>query len=74
MFKKLISKFKGIDEFYSDLPSGQINLYQDYFEKLINSVKRGKGSALDRRRFSLNSLWIINSFARDYFSLSNFKG
>ena len=36
--------------------------------------EKGMGSALDMRRFSLNRLWIMNSFPRDYVNLSNFKG
>jgi len=33
-----------------------------------------EGSALEMRRFSLNSLSIMNSFPRDLLYLSNFKG
>ena len=41
MFNKLANKIKGIDEFYKDLKTEQIALYQHYFNEKINSVDIG---------------------------------
>ena len=41
MFNKLANKIKGIDEFYKDLKTEQISLYQHYFNEKVNSVDIG---------------------------------
>ena len=41
MLKKLANKIQGIDEYYKDLKTEQIALYQHYFNEKINSVDIG---------------------------------
>ncbi len=38
IWEKIVSKFKGIDDFYSDVKPEQINLYQKFFNKMIEVV------------------------------------
>lgn len=52
--KKLIAKIKGIDTFYSEINKHQVDLYQAYFEQLLesvnvdNSTKRSSGEEYDK--------------------------
>ena len=41
MLKNLANKIQGIDEYYKDLKTEQIALYQHYFNEKINSVDIG---------------------------------
>ena len=41
MLKKLANKIQGIDEYYKDLKTEQIALYQHYINEKINSVDIG---------------------------------
>ena len=61
MFNKLANKIKGIDEFYKDLKTEQIALYQHYFNEKINSVDIGNfekwidGETRDESKLDMDS-------------------
>lgn len=38
MLRQLINKIKGIDPFYEDIKTSQVDLYQHYFELVIDSI------------------------------------
>ena len=52
--KRLIAKIKGIDSFYSEIKKSQVELYQAYFERLLEAVnvdnytKRSSGEEYDK--------------------------
>lgn len=52
--RKFIARIRGIDPFYSDIRKNQVDLYQKYFERLLNvvdidnSTKRSRGEDYDK--------------------------
>jgi hypothetical protein len=48
MFKRMLSKLKGIDPFYEDMKVEQIALYQHYFAKIIQAVDVSNSTSWSR--------------------------
>lgn len=52
--KRLIAKIKGIDPFYLEIKKSQVELYQAYFERLLEAInvdnytKRSSGEEYDK--------------------------
>ena len=52
--RKFIARIRGIDPFYSEIRKNQVDLYQKYFERLLNtleidnSTKRTRGEDYDK--------------------------
>ena len=61
MLKKLANKIQGIDEYYKDLKTEQIALYQHYINEKINSVDIGNfekwidGETRDESKLDMDS-------------------